>query len=225
MGGGRQVVHFTSRHAVKLPYAAGNSVSLMLQHEDRTGNQTEVLSIMLTALVKDHTNHCLIKSGLVFEWQMKQLRCSIRKGKRTEFLAQLQGSSHRSSLELTQPKVLLAAISQDVNELGFICSPFQLPCLVQVLKGKRWDLIKRGKLRTQDSWAEPLRSHVGSLNITVISSLRGFSYTVYLSSFPSGKTPTPPSSARSDVPFVLKVLPDALSGVLFPSLPLSSRLL
>lgn len=70
-GGGRQVVHITSHHAVKLPYAAGNCVSLMLQHEDRTGNQTEVLSILLIALVKDHTNHRLIKLGLVFGLQMK----------------------------------------------------------------------------------------------------------------------------------------------------------
>lgn len=49
------------------------------------------------------------------------------------------GGSRRPSLELTQAEMLLAAISQDVNELGLVCSPFQFPCLIQVLKGKRWD--------------------------------------------------------------------------------------
>jgi hypothetical protein len=52
-------------------------------------------------------------------------------------------------LEHTQPEMLLAAIPQDVNELGLISSPFQFPCLVQVLKGKRWDLTAGRNLRRQ----------------------------------------------------------------------------
>lgn len=44
---------------------------------------------------------------------------------------------------LTQAEVLLAAISQDVNELGLVGSPFQFPCLVEILRGKKWDTLKR----------------------------------------------------------------------------------
>ena len=59
-----------------------------------------------------------------------------RKGNEKGDLGTTPGDSRRSSLELTQPKMLLAAISQNVNELGFICSPFQFSCLIQVLEGR-----------------------------------------------------------------------------------------
>lgn len=53
-----------------------------------------------------------------------------------DFLEQPKGQL-QCFLVLTQPKMLLAAISQNVNELGFVCSPFQFTSLVEVLKGKR----------------------------------------------------------------------------------------
>lgn len=75
------------------------------------------------------------------------VRLHEQKRKREEILAPPHEGSCRASLELTQPKMLLAAISQNVNELGFICSPFQFPCLIQVLKGKKWDVAKRRNFR------------------------------------------------------------------------------
>lgn len=98
--------------------------------------------------------------------------------------------------------MLLAAISQNVNELGFICSPFQFPCLVQVLKGKRKDFTER----RQNSLPH-LSTAAGSLNIPVIGSLRTFAHT-RIPSFLSGETPTQPSRPRLNVSFVLKALSD-----------------
>lgn len=99
------------------------------------------------------------------------LSCSLaEKEMRKEILTQPPGDSCRSSLELTQPEMLLATISQNVNELGFICSPFQFPCLVQVLEGEKWGLIKRRNLRKQNLTAKPLRTTARSLNMLVIAS-------------------------------------------------------
>lgn len=99
------------------------------------------------------------------------LSCSLaEKEMRKEILTQPPGDSCRSSLELTQPEMLLATISQNVNELGFICSPFQFPRLVQVLEGEKWGLIKRRNLRKQNLTAKPLRTTARSLNMLVIAS-------------------------------------------------------
>lgn len=124
-------------------------VHVPLQHEDRDCTETEGLNTLLRPLIRDHRSHGVkIRTSV---WVVVEaLSCSLaEKEMRKESLAQPPGDSCRSSLELTQPEMLLAAISQNVNELGFICSPFQFPCLIQVLEGKKWDLIKRRNLRKQ----------------------------------------------------------------------------
>lgn len=119
--------------------------------------------------------------------------------------------------------MLLAAISQNVNELGFIRSPFQFPRLVQVLKGEG-GLTERGNLRTQGSLAKPLRIDAESLNRPVTGSLRTFAYTTRLSPFLSGKLLVKlqvpdETSHRFSKPFLISP-----GRLLFPSLPLSPSL-
>lgn len=116
--------------------AVRDCVHLLFQHEDRDCTETEGLNTLLRPLMRDHRSHGLkIRTSV---WVVGEaLSCSLaEKEMRKEILVQPPGDSRRSSLELTQPKMLLAAISQNVNELGFICSPFQFPCLIQVLEGR-----------------------------------------------------------------------------------------
>lgn len=84
--------------------------------------------------------------------------------------------------------MLLAAIPQNVNELGFICSPFQFPRLVQVLKGEREGQMKE-EPQDAGSLAKTLRSDAQSLSRPVTGSLKTFAYSAQLSPFLSGKLP------------------------------------
>lgn len=139
---------------------------------------------------------------LVLGLEMKWLLCTIsRKGRERGS----QGYPRRccSFWELTQSEVLFATVSQDIDELGLVCSPFQFPCLVQVLRRK-----KRGRYNRKN---KPRETGQVQNNCLILDRAATGDLLTFLPIFLSVEAPTPPSPPNQTSPTFFQKYPCGLS--------------
>lgn len=110
--------------------------------------------------------------------------------------------------------MLFATVSQDIDELGLVCSPFQFPRLIQVLRRK-----KRGRHNRKN---KPRETGETQNNCLILDRAATGDLLTFLPIFLSVEAPTPPSLMNQTSPLLLPKPPLRSVRWLFPSLPFQS---